>query len=125
MAGPLNGCKVLDVTKLAPGPYCTMILGDMGADIIKIEEPGPPTGRRAEQAGGAKRMETGGAGPSFNSLSRNKRSIGINFKSEAGRQIYFKLAGQADGVVEEYRPGVADRLRSGYGILSPRNPELI
>src|SRR5216684_3709726 len=125
MAGPLNGIKVLDLTKLAPGPYCTMILGDMGADIIKIEEPGPPTGRRAEQAGGAKQMESGGDGPSFNSLSRNKRSIGINFKSEAGRQVYFRLADQADVVVEEYRPGVADRLGIGYTVLSARNPRLI
>lgn len=125
MAGPLNGIKVLDLTKLAPGPYCTMILGDMGADIIKIEEPGPPTGRRAQQAGSAKPMNTGGDGPSFSALNRNKRSIGINFKSEAGKQIYFRLADQADVVVEEYRPGVAARLGIDYKVLSARNPKLI
>ena len=76
MATPLGGIKVLDLTRLAPGPFCTMILGDFGADIIRVQEPGPPTGRRAEQAGtaGTKMVGAGGSA-AHNALHRNKRSI--------------------------------------------------
>src|SRR5271163_213018 len=102
---PLSGIKVIDLTKLAPGPFCTMILGDLGADIIKIEEPGAPTGRRAQQAGDAQAPPRPGGGAALSPLNRNKKSIGLNFKSEAGREIYFRLARDADVVVEEYRPG--------------------
>src|SRR5216684_3152492 len=124
-AAPLSGIKVLDLTKLAPGPHCTMILGDLGADIIKIEEPGPPTGRRAEQAGaaGVTRPNIGSA--PTNALGRNKKSIGINLKSEAGRDIFLRLAQRADVVVEEYRPGVAKRLGIDYETLSARNSRLV
>jgi crotonobetainyl-CoA:carnitine CoA-transferase CaiB-like acyl-CoA transferase len=122
---PLTGITILDLTKLAPGPFCTMILGDLGADIIKIEEPGPPTGRRAEQAGSAKPMETQDGAASFSALHRNKKSIGINLKSESGKQVYLRLAEQADVVVEEYRPGVAARLGIDYETLAKKNPRLI
>lgn len=125
---PLTGLKVLDLTKLAPGPHCTMILGDLGADILKIEEPGPPTGRRAEQAAaaGAQVRSAGSRGGSpFNSLNRNKRSIALNLKSAAGKEIYLKLAETADVVVEEYRPGVARRLGIDYDTLAPGNPRLV
>ena len=126
-AGPLDGIKVLDLTRLAPGPFCTMILGDLGAEVIKVEEPGPPTGRRAEQAGRAgSQMPTGGLGGSpFNALNRNKKSIGLNLKSAAGKQIYLRLAQRADVIVEEFRPGVAKRLGVDYQTLSARNPRLI
>ncbi len=127
MTAPLDGIKVLDLTKLAPGPFCTMFLADLGAEVIKIEEPGPPTGRRADQAGAA-----GTQGPissfsssPYNALGRNKRSIGINLKSGAGKKIYFRLAERADVIVEEYRPGVAKRLGIDYEQLSARNPRLI
>ncbi len=127
MTAPLDGIKVLDLTKLAPGPFCTMFLADLGAEVIKIEEPGPPTGRRADQAGAA-----GTQGPissfsssPYNALGRNKRSIGINLKSGAGKEIYFRLADRADVIVEEYRPGVAKRLGIDYEQLSARNPRLI
>src|SRR5579864_8409365 len=111
MPAPLDGIRVLDLTKLAPGPFCTMILADLGADVIRIEEPGPPTGRRAQQAGAA---GTRGAVSRFNSspynaLARNKKSIGINLKSGAGKEVYCRLAQRADVIVEEYRPGVAKR----------------
>ena len=126
-AAPLTGIKVLDLTKLAPGPFCTMILGDLGAEVIKIEEPGPPTGRRAQQAGGAPAQNIAGgfsASP-FNALNRNKKSIGLNLKSGPGKEIYFRLAQRADVVVEEYRPGVAQRLGIDYEKLAARNPRLI
>lgn len=127
MAAPLDGIKVLDLTRLAPGPFCTMILGDLGAEVIKIEEPGPPGGRRAQQAGAAGvKLPTGGFGSSpYNALNRNKKSLGLNLKSPAGKQIYLRLAQRADIVVEEFRPGVAKRLGIDYETLSVRNPALI
>ncbi len=126
-AAPLAGIKVLDLTKLAPGPFCTMILGDLGAEVIKIEEPGPPTGRRAQQAGSAapQNITSGFGGSPFNALNRNKKSIGINLKSGAGKEIYLRLAQRADVVIEEYRPGVAQRLGIDYEKLAARNPRLI
>jgi crotonobetainyl-CoA:carnitine CoA-transferase CaiB-like acyl-CoA transferase len=129
MAGqpPLAGLRVLDLTKLAPGPFCTMILGDLGAEIIKIEEPGPPKGRRAEQAGkaGTEGPGAGFSGSPFNALNRNKKSIGLDLKSGPGREVFLRLAQRADVLVEEYRPGVAERLGIGYEKLSFRNPRLI
>ena len=124
---PLAGIKVLDLTKLAPGPFCTMILGDLGADVIKIEEPGPPTGRRAEQAGKA---GTEGPGTSFstspfNALNRNKKSIGLNLKSGPGKEVFRRMVQRADVLVQEYRPGVAERLGIGYEQMSIRNDRLI
>lgn len=127
MAGPapLQGIKILDLTKLAPGPHCTMILGDLGADIIRVEEPGEPTGRRAEQAGGSKVAAPRPSASPTNALARNKRSIGLNLKSGPGKEIYLRLAQRADVVVEEFRPGVAKRLGVDYETLSVRNPRLI
>ena len=120
---PLSGIKVIDLTKLAPGPHCTMILGDLGADIIKVEEPGPPTGRRAEQAAASGKTERRGTGLGVhNALGRNKKSIGLNLKSGAGREVFLRLAQRADVVVEEFRPGVAKRLGIDYSMLGARNP---
>ena len=126
--GPLSGIKIVDLTKLAPGPHCTMILGDLGADIIKIEEPGPPTGRRAEQAGSASMRGRGQGGfqsSPYNALGRNKKSIGLNLKSPVGKQIFLRLHQRCDVVVEEFRPGVAKRLGIDYETLSVRNPRYI
>ena len=124
---PLAGIKVLDLTKLAPGPFCTMILGDLGADVTKIEEPAPPTGRRAEQAGKAGTEGPGAAfsGSPFNALNRNKRSIGLNLKSGPGKEVFRRLVQRADVLVQEYRPGVAERLGIGYAQMSLRNDRLI
>src|SRR5271168_3915518 len=120
---PLSGIKVLDLTKLAPGPFCTMILADCGAEVIKIEEPGPPTGRRAAQAGsaGIQGPGAGFSGSPFNALNRNKKSIGINLKSGAGKEVYHRLAQRTDVIVEEYRPGVAKRLGIDYETLAGRS----
>jgi crotonobetainyl-CoA:carnitine CoA-transferase CaiB-like acyl-CoA transferase len=125
---PLENIKILDLTRLAPGPHCTMILGDLGADILKIEEPGPPSGRRAQQAAGqATQWKLAGIErySPFNALNRNKRSMGLNLKSAAGREIFYRLAASADVVVEEFRPGVAKRLGIDYETLQPQNPRLI
>jgi crotonobetainyl-CoA:carnitine CoA-transferase CaiB-like acyl-CoA transferase len=125
---PLEHIKILDLTRLAPGPHCTMILGDLGADILKIEEPGPPTGRRAEQAAGqATQWKIAGIDrySPFNALNRNKRSMGLNLKGDAGREIFYRLVQTADVVVEEFRPGVAKRLGIDYDTLKPLNQRLI
>ncbi len=124
---PLSGIKIIDLTKLAPGPHCTMILGDLGADIIKVEEPGAPTGRRAEQAGATGKVGrvAGFGSVPTNALARNKKSIGLNLKSGPGKEIYLRLAQRADVVVEEFRPGVAKRLGIDYETLSVRNSKLV
>lgn len=127
MTLPLEGIKVLDLTRLAPGPYCTMILADLGADVLKIEEPGPPTGRRAEQAAGANPDAPRPMGQSspYNAMNRNKKSMGLNLKNEDARKIFHKLAETTDVVVEEFRPGVTKRLGIDYDTLSKINPRII
>ena len=126
MPGPLDGIRVLDLTRLAPGPFCTMILGDMGADVIRIQEPGPPTGRRAEQAGAAGTHMAGAGGASVhNALHRNKKSVGMNLKDPDARAIFYQLVQQSDVLVEELRPGVAKRLGIDYDTLKSKNPRLV
>jgi crotonobetainyl-CoA:carnitine CoA-transferase CaiB-like acyl-CoA transferase len=129
MTMPLEGISILDLTRLAPGPYCTMILADLGADVIKIEEPGPPTGRRAAQAGGLPTVPPPRDGVDrhtpYWALNRNKKTIGLNLKHDEARQIFYQLAERADVVVEEFRPGVAKRLGIDYDTLRQRNPRLI
>jgi crotonobetainyl-CoA:carnitine CoA-transferase CaiB-like acyl-CoA transferase len=127
MPAPLEGIRILDLTRLAPGPYCTMILGDLGAEVVKIEEPGPPGGRRARQAGaaGVKTPGSDFAGSPYNALNRNKKSIGINLKSDAGKETYMRLVRDADVIVEEFRPGVARRLGIDFESLEPINPRII
>jgi alpha-methylacyl-CoA racemase len=129
MTMPLEGITVLDLTRLAPGPYCTMILADLGADVIKIEEPGPPTGRRAQQAAGLSPVPPPRYGVDRHSpywaLNRNKKSLGLNLKHDDARQIFYQLAERTDVVVEEFRPGVAKRLGIDYDTLRQRNPRLI
>jgi crotonobetainyl-CoA:carnitine CoA-transferase CaiB-like acyl-CoA transferase len=115
----LEGVRVLDLTRLLPGAYCSLLLADMGADVVKVEEPGsgdymrwyPPL--------------VGGQSALFNALNRNKRSITLNLKSEAGREIFLELAGRADVVVEGNRPGVLDRLGLGWPVLHERSPKLV
>lgn len=130
MTMPLEGIKILDLTRLAPGPYCTMILADLGADVLRIEEPGPPTGRRAEEAaavGGseAQAVKTLDRSSPFNAVNRNKKSICLNLKDDEARQIFYKLTEKADVVVEEFRPGVTKRLGIDYDTLSKINPRII
>ena len=129
MTQALEGLKILDLTRYAPGPYCTMILGDLGADIIRVEEIGLPAGRRADQMKGMviipPASEFASPDSPHNPVNRNKRSIQINLKSEAGQRIFYQLTEKTDVVVEGFRPGVTKRLRIDYPTLKKINQRLI
>src|SRR6185369_6844124 len=118
---PLAGLRVLDISQVMAGPFCCMLLGDMGADVIKIEP--PKTGDSTRRSMGF-RMK-GEDSPGFLALNRNKRSIALNLKSKAGREVFYKLVDTADVLVENARPGVMTRLQADYETLSKRNPRLI
>ncbi len=120
----LEGIRVLDLTHLAPGALCTMILGDLGADVIKIEAP-PGVGGRGAGLGISPVGEEGRRRAAFDALNRNKRSVGLNLRSELGRDIFYKLARTADVVVEGFRPGVVKRLAVDYESVRPINPRIV
>ena len=115
---PLTGIKVLDLTRVVSGPFCTMLLADFGANVIKVEsrdgDPSRITGIMGE-----------GENPYFVNLNRNKRSITIDLKTEKGKEIARRLAKWADVLVENFRPGVMERLGLGYEDLKKINPGLI
>jgi crotonobetainyl-CoA:carnitine CoA-transferase CaiB-like acyl-CoA transferase len=119
MKGALEGVCVLDLTRLLPGATCTMLLADLGADVVKVEQPGAGDYNRAFPP--LNRKESG----SFLLLNRNKRSLTLNLKHESGKEIFRRLVERADVVVEGFRPGVMDRLGLGYEALKERNPRLI
>src|SRR5215467_2967780 len=116
--GALDGLRVLDVTQVMAGPFCSMLLADLGADVIKIE---PPAGDSTRQMPGG----TGLDSPSFNAVNRGKRGAALNLKSAAGREVFVRLARASDIVIENYRPGVMDALGLGYPQLSALNPRVI
>src|SRR5436309_5327179 len=116
---PLTGIRILDLTRLLPGAYCTLLLADMGADVIKVEEPG---------AGDYMRWTpplAGGQSALFNAINRNKRSVTLNLKADAGRDLLLRLVEGADVLVEGNRPGVMDRLGLGWEVVHARNPRLV
>jgi crotonobetainyl-CoA:carnitine CoA-transferase CaiB-like acyl-CoA transferase len=118
---PLAGVRVLDVSQVMAGPFACMLLGDLGADVIKVEPPGS-----GDQTRGAMGFKMKGADSmGFLNMNRNKRSIVLNLKSQAGREVLFKLVEQADILVENYRPGVMKRLGIDYETLSAINPALV
>ncbi|WP_458413496.1 CaiB/BaiF CoA transferase family protein [Schinkia sp. CFF1] len=119
MQKPLESIRVLDLTRLLPGPYCTMLLADFGAEVIKIEEPNLGDYARWEEP------KVGKDSAIFSSLNRNKKSVTLNLKSEKGKEIFVELVKTADVVVESFRPGVMDRLGLGYEKLKDLNPKLI
>ncbi|KQP95987.1 CoA transferase [Methylobacterium sp. Leaf117] len=118
---PLAGLRVLDVTQVMAGPVCSMLLADLGADVIKVEPPG--TGDQTRGAMGFKMKGPDSMG--FLNMNRNKRSLALNLKSPAGRDLLLDMAETADIVVENYRPGVMARLGLGYEAMRARNPGLI
>ena len=119
---PLDGIRVLDFTAAMAGPRCGMLLGDFGADVIKIE---PPEGDHARRWGVHRYGPDGEFSGLFIALNRNKRSLVLDLKTEAGRDTVAALAATADVIVENYRPGVADRLGIGYASVSARNPGIV
>lgn len=119
MSGPLEGVRILDLTTVVMGPYATQILGDLGADVVKLE---PPEGDVMRYAAP---MRSPAMGHIFLHANRNKRSIVLNLKQEAGRQACLALAGTADVLVYNIRPQAMQRLRLGYDELRAVNPRLV
>jgi len=119
--GPLDGIRVVDLSALAPGPYCSMLLADMGAEVILVEEAGRPWGRRdvPRDPNESPRRYSSYA------LGRGKRSIGLNLKADEAREIFYQLSDEADVVLEGFRPGVVKRLGVDWDTLSGRNSRLI
>jgi formyl-CoA transferase len=120
MPGPLKGIRVIDLSRIVVGPYCSMVLGDMGADVIKIEMPkigddtrmwGPPF--------------AGGESAYYISLNRNKRSITLNLKSEKGKEILRQLIAEADVLIENFRMGTLEKMGFGYEPVKKLNPKII
>lgn len=120
MALPLEGVCVVDLTRVLAGPYCTMMLGDMGADVIKVEVPG-----RGDDSRSWGPPWAGTESAYFLSANRNKRSITLNFRTEGGRRVLLELVRRADVLVENFIPGTLDRLGLGYEHLKGVNPSLI
>ena len=120
MPGPLSGTRVVDLTRALAGPYCTLLLGDMGADVIKIEL--PESGDETRQWGPP---FVAGESSYFMSVNRNKRSVTLDLKSPEGIQALKRLATSADVLVENFRPGTMDRLGLSYEQARALNPSLI
>jgi crotonobetainyl-CoA:carnitine CoA-transferase CaiB-like acyl-CoA transferase len=116
--GPLTGLRILEIGHFIAAPFCTRVLGDMGADIIKIE---PPTGDPIRTWG----QQRDGHSPWWSQHARNKRCITLNLKHEKAREIIVKLAGECDAVVENFRPGQLERLGLGPDVLRRNRPDLV
>src|SRR3984885_15926000 len=119
-AGPLDGLKVIDLSHIMAGPTCSMLLADMGADVIKVEK----------IAGGddARRMvppTVGEESAAFLIMNRNKRGIALNLKTEEGREVLSRLLKDADVLIENYRRGTMEKMGFGYDVLRAMNPKLI
>lgn len=118
--GPLHGIRVIDFSRVLAGPYCTMLLADMGAEVIKIEQPGNGDDTRAWGP-----PYLGGQSGYYLAVNRNKRGIAIDLKAPEGKQIALSLVREADIVVENFRVGVMEKLGLGYDTLRESNPGLI
>jgi len=116
---PLKGIRVLDLTRVLAGPYCAMLLADMGADVIKVEEPGKGDDTRGWPP------FAGGQSTYFMSVNRNKKSITLNLKAPEGRDLLKKLAKKSDVLLENFRTGTMEKLGLGYATLAKLNPRLV
>ena len=119
MALPLSGIRVLDLTNVMAGPYCSMVLGDMGADVIKIEHSNKGDSSRSFEP------QINGESYCFAVLNRNKKSVALNLKDPSGLQIALDLASKADIILENFRPGVVKRMGLGYETVKSLNPSII
>ena len=119
MPGPLDGFRILDVSQMISGPLATMVLGDQGADVIKVEPPGH--GDLVRGIGAA----PGGIAPIFATANRNKRSVALDLKQARGLEVLFRLAESSDVFVQNFRPGVAERMGIGEAALREIRPDLV
>jgi crotonobetainyl-CoA:carnitine CoA-transferase CaiB-like acyl-CoA transferase len=119
-SGPLAGVRILDLSRILSGPFATMIFADLGAEVIKLENP-----RTGDDTREWAPPYQGDQSAYFLSVNRNKRGVAVDLKTARGREIALRLADQADVVVENFRPGTSSRLGLGYDDLSARNPGLI
>lgn len=119
LADALAGVRVLDLSRLLPGPFLTMVLADLGADVVKVED--PRLGDYLRNFPPAK----GGISGRFLAINRGKRSLALDLKSEAGKATLFRMVERADVIVESFRPGVMDKLGLGYEALAARNPGIV
>ena len=117
---PLDGIRVIDLSRVVSGPLCTMNLADMGADVVKLEEPG-----RGDESRAFGPPFRGGESPYYLSVNRNKRSCTVNLKRDAGKAILWRLLDTADVVVQNFRPGAMARLGLDYDAVAARHPRLI
>jgi formyl-CoA transferase len=122
MTLPLDGVRVVDLTQVMAGPFCTMLLADLGADVIKVE---PPDGDLSRSMGGERLRLKGTDNAPFMALNRNKRSVVLDLKGATDGGTLLRLTESADVFVENFRPGVAERLGLGYETLAQLNPRLI
>ncbi|MBI5478777.1 MAG: CoA transferase [Deltaproteobacteria bacterium] len=116
---PHHGIRVRDLSRLRPGPYCTLTLSDLGAEVLTIEDPG-----QGDYLRGMPPIH-GDAGGQFLALNRDKRSLVLDLKKPAGRDVFLRLCDSCDVVVEGFRPGVMARLGLSWDVLHPRNPRLV
>lgn len=120
MSMPLEGMRVLDLTRLLPGPFCTLLLADMGADVIKVEDPAA-----ADYLRWSPPIAASGMSAHFHTINRNKRSIGLDLKRREGRELLMELAGWADVLIEQFRPGVMERLGLDYDTVKEVHPAIV
>ncbi len=122
---PLDGIRVLDLSRLLPGPYCTMLLADLGAEIIKIETPGLGDYMRLIPPFIEDKVTGEKIGAAYLMVNRNKKSVALNFRNVRGKEIFMRLIRDADVFIESFRPGQVDRWGIGYAALRAINPRLV
>lgn len=120
MSLPLQNVRILDLSVIMAGPYCTLLLGDMGAEVIKIERPGVGEGAR-----GVPPHYFEGESAYFIAMNRNKKSITLDLKSQKGKEIFYELTKKSDVVIDNFRPGIVERLGVDYDTLKELNPRII